>query len=249
MNLQYVLSHINKSLQWQWLDDIKKTCGCIIGTMKELRRSNLKSVYFNFRYFAFNKACLLPVRLNKRCSLINLKGALEIEGEISPGMIQIGFGEVGIFDKNKEHSVWNVRGKIIFRGKCFLGTGIRLNIAESGILTFGRNVNITAASAIDCQREIIFGDGCLVSWDNLFIDGDHHNIFDAEGKLTNSPRNILIGSHVWIGCRCLILKGANIAENCVVAAGSVVNGKFAISNAIIAGSPAKIVKENISWQI
>jgi len=181
--------------------------------------------------------------------LINLKGHLIIDGEISPAMIQIGFGEVGIFDKKKEHSVWNVKGKIVFKGKCFLGAGIRLNIAESGTLMFGHNVNITANSAIDCQREMSFGDGCLVSWENLFIDGDHHNIFDSAGNLTNSPKNITIGNHVWFGCRCLILKGVIVADNCVVAAGSVLNGAYTTPNSIIAGSPAKIVKENISWQI
>ena len=220
-----------------------------IRIIKELRRSNLKSVYFNFKYFPLKKAIHLPVRINRRCSLINLKGSLIIDGDISPAMIQIGFGEVGIFDKRKEHSVWNVRGKIIFKGKCFLGTGIRLNIAESGILTFGHNVNITACTAIDCQREISFGEGCLISWENLFIDGDHHNIFGSDGKLKNPPQNISIGKHVWFGCRCLVLKGVTVADNCVVAAGSILNGSYPITNAIIAGSPAKTVKENISWQI
>jgi len=220
-----------------------------IRIIKELRRSNLKSVYFNFKYFPLKKAIHLPVRINRRCSLINLKGSLIIDGDISPAMIQIGFGEVGIFDKKKEHSVWNVRGKIIFKGKCFLGTGIRLNIAESGILTFGHNVNITACTAIDCQREISFGEGCLISWENLFIDGDHHNIFDSDGKLKNPPQNILIGKHVWFSCRCLILKGVTVADNCIVAAGSLLNSSYTIPNSIIAGSPAKVIKENISWHV
>lgn len=220
-----------------------------IRILKELRRSNLKSIYFNFNYFPLNKAIWLPIRINRRCSLINLKGSLVIDAEISPGMIQIGYGEVGIFDKRKEHSIWNVRGRIVFKGNCFLGTGIRLNIAETGILTFGHGVNITASSAIDCQREISFGDGCLVSWENLFIDGDHHNIYDNKGNLTNPPQNILLGKHVWIGCRCLILKGTNVADNCIVAAGSLLNGTYNIPNSILAGSPAKTVKENICWQI
>jgi acetyltransferase-like isoleucine patch superfamily enzyme len=192
---------------------------------------------------------MLPIRVSNRCSLVNLKGSLEIESPINPGMIHIGYGNVGIFDRKRERSVLNIRGKIIFKGKCFLGTGIRLNIADSGILTFGHNVNITACSAIDCQREISFGDDCLISWENLFIDGDHHNIFDSDGKLINAPQNISIGRHVWIGTRCLILKGTSVPENCIVAAGSLLNKAYTISNSIIAGSPAKAIKENISWQI
>jgi len=191
----------------------------------------------------------LPFRISPRCSLVNLKGTITIESDLEPGMIQIGYGDVGVFDNKRERSVWNVRGKIIFKGKCYLGHGVKLNITETGVLTFGSNVNFTAESAIDCQKEIIFGDNCLVSWENLFIDGDYHKIFDSEGQLTNSPRSIVIGNHVWFGCRCLILKGVNVADNCVIAAGSVLNGNYEISHALIAGSPAKAVKNNISWQI
>jgi len=249
MNIMYVLSHINKPLQWRWVVDLKKICAWIMSVLKELRRSNLTSVYFNLKYLPIREAIWLPVRIHRRCSLINLGGSVTIDAEVFPGMIQIGYGAVGIFDPRREHSVWNVRGKIIFKGKCFLGTGIRLNIAESGTLIFGQRVNITASSAIDCQTEISFGDDCLVSWDNLFIDGDHHNIFDCDGKLTNAPRNILVGKNVWIGCRCILLKGTTIADNCVVAAGSLLNGPYATPYAIIAGAPAKTVKENISWQV
>lgn len=191
----------------------------------------------------------LPFRISRRCSLVNLKGSIIIESDLKPGMIQIGYGDVGVFDNRRERAVWNVRGKIIFKGKCFLGHGVKLNITETGTLTFGNNVNFTAESAIDCQKEISFGDNCLVSWENLFIDGDYHKIFDAEEKHTNPPQSIIIGNHVWVGCRCLILKGVTIADDCVVAAGSLLNGNYTIAKSIIAGSPAKTVKENISWQI
>jgi len=191
----------------------------------------------------------MPVRVSRRCSLVNLKGSLVIESPLKPGMIQIGYGDVGVFDNKRDRSVWNVRGKIIFKGNCYLGHGVKINVTESGNLTFGNNVNFTAESAIDCQKEISFGNDCLISWENLFIDGDYHKIFDMEGKYTNPPQSILIGNHVWFGCRCLILKGVTVANDCVIAAGSLLNGEYTIAKSIIAGSPAKTVKENISWQI
>jgi acetyltransferase-like isoleucine patch superfamily enzyme len=191
---------------------------------------------------------MLPVRVSNRCALVNLKGSLEIGAPISPGMIHIGYGHVGIFDRKRERSVLNIRGKIIFKGNCYLGHGIKINIAETGTLIFGDKVNITAESAIDCQKEISFGEGCLVSWENLFIDSDHHKIFDSDGKLKNPPQAISIGNNVWVGCRCLILKGTAIPDNCVIAAGTLLTGVYTIPNAIIAGSPAKVVKENIYWK-
>ena len=176
----------------------------------------------------------MPFRISRRCSLVNLKGSIVVESDLQPGMIQIGYGDVGVFDNKRERSVWNVRGKIIFRGNCYLGHGIKINVTETGVLTFGNKVNFTAESAIDCQKEISFGDHCLVSWENLFIDGDYHKIFDAKGEITNVPESITVGDHVWFGCRCLILKGVSIADNCVVAAGSLLNGSYTTPNAIIA---------------
>ena len=210
--------------------------------LKELRRSNLKSIYFNFKCFAFRQAILLPVRIKGNTSIMSLNGKVIIDALIRPGMIQIGYGDVGVFDSKRQRVVWNVRGKLIFKGNCYLGHGTRINVTETGILTFGDNVNFTAQSAIDCQKEITFGNNCLVSWENLFIDGDYHKIFDSEGKYTNPPQSIFIGKHVWFGCRCLILKGVNVEDNCVVAAGSLLNGKYTVANAIIAGTPAKPVQ-------
>jgi len=220
-----------------------------ISVLKELRRSSLKSVYFNLKYLPLAKAILLPFRVSRHCTLISMRGILEIQSKITPGMIHIGYGDVGIFDRKRQRSIWDVRGKIIFKGNCYLGHGTKINITETGTVTFGHKVNFTAESAIDCQKEISFGDECLVSWENLFLDGDYHKLFDADGKLTNEPRSIRIGKHVWFGCRCLILKGVTVADDCVVAAGSLLNGAYTTPNSIIAGSLAKTVKENISWEV
>jgi acetyltransferase-like isoleucine patch superfamily enzyme len=217
--------------------------------LKELYHSNLRSLYFNFKYLPFKKAIILPFRVSHKFSLSVVKGSVTIEGELSPGMILLGYGHVGIFNKRQQRSMWSVWGKVIFKGSCYLGHGTKINVTDSGTLTFGRNVNFTAESSVDCQKEIIFGERCLVSWESLFIDGDYHKMFDAQGRHTNPPQAIIIGDHVWFGCRCLILKGVSVADDCVIAAGSLLNGTYNNPNSIIAGSPAKIVKENITWQI
>ena len=52
---------------------------------------------------------------------------------------------------------------------------------------------------------------------------------------------------MWVGNQVIILKGTEIADNCVVGSGSVVTKKFT-NNLVIAGNPARVVKENIDWK-
>ena len=53
---------------------------------------------------------------------------------------------------------------------------------------------------------------------------------------------ITIGDDVWIGCNSIILKGVKIGNGSIVAAGSVVT-KSVPPFSLVAGNPAKIVKE------
>ncbi len=58
---------------------------------------------------------------------------------------------------------------------------------------------------------------------------------------------MVIENHVWIGCGCTILKGVVIGEGAVIAAGSVVT-KSVPPRALAAGNPAKVIRENVTWE-
>jgi len=53
---------------------------------------------------------------------------------------------------------------------------------------------------------------------------------------------IIIGNNVWIGANVTILKGVKVGDNSIIGAGSVVV-KNIPKNCIVAGNPAKIIKE------
>lgn len=97
-------------------------------------------------------------------------------------------------------------------------------------------------------RSIKIGDGSLLSNNIEIHTTDYHGIYDSQGKRVNPDKDILIGKYVWIGLGVKILKGTEIADGCVVGAGSVLSGIYRTENVIIAGNPARIIKEQIFWK-
>ena len=56
-----------------------------------------------------------------------------------------------------------------------------------------------------------------------------------------------IGNKVWIATNALILPGVSIGDGAIVAAGAVVT-KDVPAKCMVAGVPARVVKENVEWK-
>jgi len=176
-----------------------------------------------------------------------MNGEVSIEGKIRPAMIQIGFGEVPIFDKYMSRSIWNVSGHVIFKGRANLGHGAKLDV-ENGALIIGNQAVIVAESTIVCRKKIVLGNNCVISWDNLLMDSDLHAICDTNGDCLNSDAEVIIGDCTWIGCRCTILKGSFVGDGCIIGAGTLINKRFDERNLLIVGNPAKVLTEGIHFE-
>ena len=68
---------------------------------------------------------------------------------------------------------------------------------------------------------------------------DKKQRIDSQGVLTNP---VILGDDVWIGANAVVLPGVNIGHHSVVAAGAVVT-KDVPPHSLVAGVPAKIIKE------
>lgn len=95
---------------------------------------------------------------------------------------------------------------------------------------------------------ISIGSNCMIASPCEIRTSDSHSLLDSDGQRINYAKDIIIGDHIWIGMGCLILKGAYIPEDCVVAAKSVVcSMKNVNKGSLLGGIPARILKENINW--
>lgn len=168
--------------------------------------------------------------------------------KLKVGLIQIGYRAVGIIDNRYERSILQVSktGKLIFSGRCFLGSGIRMVV--TGHCEIGNNVNVSGNTSIICYEKIKIGDESLISWDCLLMDTDFHKIYDEHHNQLNSNRAIEIGNHVWIGARASILKGSVIPNGSVIGASTVCAKELEEQNCIYAGNPIRRLKSNIFWE-
>ena len=91
------------------------------------------------------------------------------------------------------------------------------------------------------------GEGCAIAWGCSFLDEDFH-VIRYEGQKRAGGNRIVIGSHVWIGSNVSVLKGAAIPDGCVVASGSVVTSRFSQERALLAGNPARVVRNDVEWE-
>ena len=116
-----------------------------------------------------------------------------------------------------------------------------------GVLKIGDKFEITSNSSILCQKEIVIGNHCLISWGVQIMDTDAHNILSTNNMLINADSKVLIGDRVWIGCFSLIFKGTRIPNECVVAAGSILRKRYKEQNTIIATKLDDVIIPNIKW--
>lgn len=179
---------------------------------------------FNFR---FTKYCSLNIDSN---AILDLKSVL-----------QLGFNEFK--DSQLETRLLISKGsRIIVNKKFTVYAGSDIRIYNGGVLILdggycNNNVQIT------CSEKITIGEGCAIARDVIIRDYDAHKLTSTESTVS---KPISIGNKVWIGNRAIILKGVTIGNGSIIAAGSVVT-KNVPDNSIVAGNPAKVIRENVTW--
>lgn len=208
-----------------------------------------KSFWVSFHYFPFKEAIKLPILVRYNTRLLVVGGLIKINKSerVKTGILSIGFGTVGIFDKKYERSIWEVKGCIELNGKTVFGHGSRLSVGKNGILTIGSHFNNTAAMTVVCQKHITFGDNVITSWNTLVMDTDWHPIMNVEtNEVYPVSKDIVIGNNVWLCTRSVVLKGSVIPDGCIVGANSLCSKKYTLDNSLIAGNPAEIRKKNVT---
>jgi len=208
---------------------------------------NRKTIYFNFHYLPIRQAMRFPVFITRNTKLKCMKGTIKITCPLKPGMIKIGVGEIGIYDKLHNRAIWENLGNIIFNGNAIIKYGAKIVVGETGTLELGDNFRITSGSFIVCFKSIIIGNDCRISWACQIIDTDFHRVYDSKSNYVNPDKEIKFGNNCWIGNHCLVHKGTHLGNMVVLSSYSMVNKMILENNVILAGIPAKVIRTDITW--
>jgi acetyltransferase-like isoleucine patch superfamily enzyme len=145
---------------------------------------------------------------------------------------------------------------------------IRIAFLKSYLASLGNKTSVQMNCRFLNGRKVYLGDRNVVNFGCLF-DGRHYKIQTGNdvsigpeatiltlGHDPQSPEfadkggDVIIGNHVWIAYRAIILPGITIGEGAVVGAGSVVT-KDIPPYTIVAGNPAKVIghrNPNLNYQ-
>jgi len=161
---------------------------------------------------------------------------------------QVIIGANGKFNNLKidirgNNNIVTIADKVKFSGQLLIvGNGLRIEIGER-------------TTAIDCyvlarDRNVTLGAECMISRGIEIRATDVHKVYDiASGKrLNTATQDVKVGNHIWIAANVTISKNVQIADGCIIAAGSFVNKSVPTPNVMLAGTPAKVIREGVRWE-
>lgn len=144
----------------------------------------------------------------------------------------------------------NIHGPIYLINKniiCGSNVTIYQNVTfwGDGPIVIGDNVDIGIGTILYSSKNgggIYIGDGTIIAGQCYIIDMDHGIKKSIPiSKQINTVDKIEIGTDVWVGAGCKILKGSVIHDGAIIGAMALVKGEIA-ANGIAIGNPARIVK-------
>jgi len=121
------------------------------------------------------------------------------------------------------------------------------DLGPSPVLRLGNRCVIGRGSHIVAHHSIEIGDD-VYTGPYVYITDQNHSYEDPDTPIgAQWPVNaaVSIGAGTWLGTGAVILPGSMIGRNVVVAAGAVVRGKVP-DRCVVAGVPARVVREHVS---
>ena len=148
-----------------------------------------------------------------------------------------GFRDLEIIELGERVSIGAYSEIIVFRRTKHSSLEGRLTLGDGVVISTGVNLR-AAGGAISVGAGSAISQHCVVVAANHRLEPGAARIHTAWDE---TCCGVEIGMNVWIGAGCIVLPGARIGDNAVIAAGSVVTGDVPAGQ-LWGGVPAKYIK-------
>ena len=150
---------------------------------------------------------------------------------------------------NSNITIKGKNNKLIIKDNVVIRSSNLEIIGNDCTISIGNNCMIGNKCYLSAKEDNIIlsiGDDCGLSRNVKIMTSDGHPIYH-DNKRINHAKSITLKNHIWVADNVTILKGVIIGDNSVIGINSLVT-KSMPNNCIIAGNPATIKKENITWK-
>jgi acetyltransferase-like isoleucine patch superfamily enzyme len=171
---------------------------------------------------------------------VQVAGALRVEGRLALGRRW----STNAFPA-RSHLFVAATATLAVHGAVEVFAGARVVVDDGATLSIGSGY-INSDARIQCFSSITIGRDVAIAEQVIIRDSDSHQLKSPAGESV-STAPICIADHVWIGMRAVILKGVTIGDGAVIAAGAVVT-RDVPDRALVAGVPAKVIREDVIWE-
>lgn len=176
-------------------------------------------------------------------SLIHIEKSAKIEMK-PKAILEFNMMEDPFTEVRPSRLILHPNSRLVCKGHIQSFEAVRIECLPNAVLEIGNRSYINHDSEIRCREYISIGNNVSIAYGVRIQDSDYHTVYDDDNTPKPETKPIVIDDDVWIGADATIMKGVTIGEGCVVAARSVVV-KSAPPHSLIAGNPARIIKQDI----
>jgi acetyltransferase-like isoleucine patch superfamily enzyme len=131
----------------------------------------------------------------------------------------------------------------LMAGEIHCGTASRVILNGKVIGTHRPLLDARNGGAIIAERDQLWAANIYIATDDM------HRLEDLETGARVNPygATITLGSHVWLGRDVTITGHVDVGAGSVIGARSMVRGQKVPPNTAVAGTPARVIREGVSW--
>lgn len=220
----------------------------IFNIKPDVNLNRVATYYLNIRMFGLKGLSTLPILVYGKCVFYNLSGRILFTSPIRRGMLTIGLCDpVRGLDST---SILEILGEMKVGDNVTLRRGVRIQVRPGCNLVFENNAFIGENVTFMCANNITIKCNSRVAHDSLIMDTDFHFTIDTLSRvIKNNTSPVVIGENNWIGAHTVIKKGTRTPKGTIVAGPNAMLCKDYVGiiseYSLIAGSPAKLLRQNI----